>query len=40
MRIGSRIGEELRERAEQLAGVVLIGMAGGLLVLKLTHGNI
>jgi manganese efflux pump family protein len=40
MRIGSRIGEALRERAEQLAGVVLIGMAGVLLILKLTHGNI
>ncbi len=40
MRFGSRIGEELRERAEQLAGVVLIGMAAFLLVLKLLHGNI
>ncbi len=40
MRIGSRVGEELRERAEQLAGVVLIGMAGLLLVLKLTRGNL
>jgi len=39
MRIGSRISEELRERAGQLAGVVLIGMAGVLLILKLTHGN-
>lgn len=36
MRLGSRVGEELRERAEQLAGVVLIGMAGVLLFLKLT----
>ncbi len=40
MRIGSRVGEELRERAEQLAGVVLIGMAGLLLVLKLTRGSL
>ena len=36
MRLGSRVGEELRERAEQLAGLVLIGMAGVLLFLKLT----
>ena len=40
MRLGSRIGKELRERAEQLAGVVLIGMAALLLVLKLVHGSI
>ena len=36
MSLGSRVGEGLRERAEQLAGVVLIGMAVVLLVLKLT----
>jgi putative Mn2+ efflux pump MntP len=36
MRLGARVGEELRERAEQLAGVALIGMAVLLLVLKLT----
>jgi len=40
MRFGSRIGEELRERSEQLAGVVLIGMAGVLVTLKLVHGSI
>ena len=40
MRLGSRIGEELRERAEQLAGVALIGMAAVLLVIKLLHGTI
>lgn len=40
MRIGSRLGEELRERAEQLAGVALIGMAALLLVLKLTRGSL
>lgn len=39
LRLGSRIGEELRERAEQLAGVVLIVMAGILLALKLFHGG-
>jgi putative Mn2+ efflux pump MntP len=36
MRLGARIGEGLRERAEQLAGVALIAVAGLLLVLKLT----
>jgi manganese efflux pump family protein len=40
MRIGSLISEGLRERAEQLAGVSLIGMAVLLLILKLAHGNI
>src|SRR6266550_3410133 len=40
MRVGSRLGDELRERGEQLAGVVLIGMAVLLLVLKLLHGTI
>lgn len=40
MRIGSRIGEWLRERAEQLAGAVLVGMAALLLALKLLHGNL
>jgi|SRR5438552_4082970 len=40
MRVGSRLGEELRERGEQLAGVALVGMALLLLVLKLVHGNI
>jgi manganese efflux pump family protein len=39
MRLGDRIGEELRERAEQIAGVVLVVMAGVLIVLKLTSGN-
>jgi hypothetical protein len=40
LRLGSRVGEALRERAEQLAGVVLIGMAGVLVVLKLVHGDV
>ncbi|MDQ6747892.1 MAG: manganese efflux pump MntP family protein, partial [Candidatus Dormibacteraeota bacterium] len=40
MRIGARLGEELRERAEQLAGVALIAMAGVLVVLKLGHGSV
>ncbi len=40
MRIGARLGEELRERAEQLAGVALIAMAGVLVVLKLVHGSV
>ena len=35
LRLGSRIGEELRERAEQLAGVVLIGIALVLVFAKL-----
>jgi manganese efflux pump family protein len=34
MRVGSRIGARLRERGEQLAGVVLVGMALVLLALK------
>jgi len=38
MRLGARIGEELRERGERLAGVVLIGMAVILVVLKLING--
>lgn len=40
MRLGSRIGDQLSERAEQLAGLVLIGMAGVLVVLRLVHGNL
>jgi len=40
MRLGSRVGEELRERTEQLAGAVLIVMAAVLLILKLTNGNL
>jgi putative Mn2+ efflux pump MntP len=36
MRLGSRVGEKLRERAEHLAGVALIVMAGILLALKVT----
>jgi putative Mn2+ efflux pump MntP len=35
MRVGSRIGARLRERGEQLAGSVLVGMALVLLALKL-----
>jgi putative Mn2+ efflux pump MntP len=40
MRLGGRLGDELRERAEQLAGLILIAMAGVLLLLKLLHGAI
>lgn len=40
LRIGSRIGEELRERAERLAGLALVGMAVVLLALKLLHGGL
>lgn len=40
MRLGLRIGEWLRERAEQLAGAILVGMAALLLALKLLHGNL
>lgn len=36
MRLGARLGDALRDRAEQLAGVALIAMAGVLLALKLT----
>jgi putative Mn2+ efflux pump MntP len=35
LRFGARIGEEIRERSEQAAGVALIGVALVLLVLKL-----
>jgi putative Mn2+ efflux pump MntP len=40
MRIGHRVGEELRERAEQAAGAVLIVMAGVLLAVRLTTGSL
>lgn len=40
MRLGSRVSEALRERAEQFAGIALIGMAALLVVLKLAHGNL
>jgi putative Mn2+ efflux pump MntP len=36
MRFGSRLGEHVRERAETLAGAVLLVLAGVLLVEKLT----
>jgi manganese efflux pump family protein len=36
LRLGSRVGETLRERAEQLAGVALLGLAVLLAVEKLT----
>jgi putative Mn2+ efflux pump MntP len=36
LRLGARVGEEFRERAEWVAGVALIGVALVLLVLKLT----
>ncbi|MBC5806294.1 MAG: manganese efflux pump MntP [Candidatus Eremiobacter antarcticus] len=35
VRLGNRLGEAARERAEALAGLLLIGMAGVLLALKL-----
>jgi putative Mn2+ efflux pump MntP len=35
MRLGARLGAEFRERAEQLAGLVLVAMAGLLVVLGL-----
>jgi putative Mn2+ efflux pump MntP len=35
LKFGARIGEEIRERSEQAAGVALIGVALVLLVLKL-----
>jgi putative Mn2+ efflux pump MntP len=35
LRFGARLGEEIRERSEQAAGVALIGVALVLLVLKL-----
>jgi putative Mn2+ efflux pump MntP len=37
LRLGARLGEEVRERAEWIAGVALILVAVVLLVLKLTH---
>lgn len=40
MRIGHRIGEELRERAEQASGAVLILMALVLLVVRITTGSL
>ncbi len=40
MRIGHRVGDVLRERAEQAAGVVLIAMALILLVVRLTTGTL
>ncbi|HEV2218577.1 MAG TPA: manganese efflux pump [Candidatus Dormibacteraeota bacterium] len=36
LRIGARLGEEIRERAEWLAGVALIAVALVLLVLRIT----
>jgi putative Mn2+ efflux pump MntP len=35
MRLGAHLGEQVRERAEQLAGVALIALAGVLLTEKL-----
>jgi putative Mn2+ efflux pump MntP len=35
LRLGARVGEQFRERAEQLAGVALILVALVLLVMKL-----
>jgi manganese efflux pump family protein len=35
LRLGARLGVEIRERSEQVAGVTLIGVALALLVLKL-----
>ena len=39
MRLGTRLGEELRERAERVAGLAVLGTAGVLLVLKLVRGG-
>jgi putative Mn2+ efflux pump MntP len=39
LRLGSRLGEELRERAEQLAGVALVAMAAVLLVLDVVRAG-
>ena len=36
LRLGGRLGDELRERAEWVAGVALVAVAALLLVLKLT----
>jgi manganese efflux pump family protein len=40
MRVGGRIGEALRERTEQAAGLVLIAMAALLVILKLVHATL
>lgn len=40
MRLGAKIGEELRERGEQLAGAVLILMALLLVFLKVVRGGV
>jgi len=36
VRIGARLGDELRERAEQFAGMLLVVLGAGLAVLRLT----
>ena len=40
MRIGHRVGEELRERAEQAAGALLILMAAVLFLVRITMGGL
>jgi manganese efflux pump family protein len=37
LRLGTSLGEALRERAEQLAGIALIGLGGVLMAEKLLH---
>lgn len=36
VRLGGRLSEQFRERSEQIAGLALIALAAGLLVLRLT----
>jgi putative Mn2+ efflux pump MntP len=40
MRVGNRVGEELREHAERAAGAILIFMALVLAVVRLTSGSL
>jgi manganese efflux pump family protein len=39
LRLGSRIGEAVRERAEQLAGIVLAGLGAVLLIERIRSGS-
>lgn len=40
MRIGASVGEKLRERTEQAAGLTLLGMATLLMILKVAHSTL
>lgn len=40
VRIGARLGDELRERAEQVAGALLVVLGVGLAVLRLTGHSV